>query len=163
VTHLLIVVYFRGREKQASYDPTNRMPLLVEQFASKASMKQRRGRAGRVREGTCFKLISRNTFDILNDHSEPEIQRVALDQTLLQLIFIGVEPRLGTFTKTLLDPPNRESLEAAIFCLQKIGAVERGPNDDLVITSLGAHLAGIPAPPLVGKRKYRPCWSRSLY
>jgi ATP-dependent RNA helicase DHX57 len=123
-------------------------------------MKQRRGRAGRVREGTCYKLISRATFDTLNEHSEPEIQRAALDQTVLQLIFIGVEPRLGSFTNTLLDPPNRNSLEAAIFSLQKMGAVERGPNDDVVVTPLGAHLAGIPAPPLVGKRK---CCSFFLY
>jgi HrpA-like RNA helicase len=115
-------------------------------------LKQRRGRAGRVREGTCYKLISRTTFDTLKEHSEPEIQRVALDQTLLQLIYIGVEPRIGLFTNTLLDPPNKGSLEAAIFSLRKIGAVERGPNDEVVATPLGAHLASIPAPPLVGKR-----------
>lgn len=37
------------REKQSSYDPVNRMPLLVERFASADSLKQRRGRAGRIR------------------------------------------------------------------------------------------------------------------
>jgi ATP-dependent RNA helicase DHX57 len=31
----------RCREKQSSFDPVNRMPMLVEQFASKASLKQR--------------------------------------------------------------------------------------------------------------------------
>ena len=37
------------KEKQSSYDPINRMPLLLETFASRDSLKQRRGRAGRVR------------------------------------------------------------------------------------------------------------------
>jgi ATP-dependent RNA helicase DHX57 len=128
------------------------MPLLVEQFASKASIKQRRGRAGRVREGTCYKLISRSTYESLPDHSEPEIRRVALDQTLLQLLFLGVECGTGSFTNTLLDPPSKESLDAAIFSLLKLGAVKRGSNDgDFVISPLGSHLAGIPAPPIIGK------------
>ena len=41
----------------------NRMPLLVEVFASQASI-QRRGRAGRVREGKCYKLIWRNVHSL---------------------------------------------------------------------------------------------------
>jgi HrpA-like RNA helicase len=148
----LFLLLPRGREKQASYDPVNRMPLLIEQFASKASMKQRRGRAGRVREGTCYKLISRKTFESIREHSAPEIHRVALDQTLLQLLFLGVENGHGTFTNSLLDPPRSESLNAAIFSLRKLGAIEQRSFDgSLIITPLGSHLAGIPAPPVVGK------------
>jgi ATP-dependent RNA helicase DHX57 len=131
------------------------MPLLVEQFASKASLKQRRGRAGRVRSGTCYKLICKTTFAGLKDHSEPEIRRVALDQTLMQLLFLGVESGAGTFMRTLLDPPSKESLDAASFSLTKIGAVEPGNGKgELVLTPLGVHLAGIPAPPIVGKSKF---------
>lgn len=117
-------------------------------------MKQRRGRAGRVRKGTCFKLVSRSTYASLKEHSEPEIRRVALDQTLLQLLFLGVERGSGTFTKTLLDPPSKDSLDAATYSLRKLGAVEPGRDKgDLDLTPMGAHLAGIPAPPTVGKSK----------
>jgi ATP-dependent RNA helicase DHX57 len=130
------------------------MPLLLEQFTSKASMKQRRGRAGRVREGTCYKLISRHTFEALPEHAEPEIRRVALDQTLLQLLFLGVENGHGIFTATLLDPPSEKSMEAATFSLCKLGAIERSGNEgNLIMTPLGSHLASIPAPPVVGKSK----------
>ena len=76
------------REKQSSYDPVNRMPLLVEVFASQASIKQRRGRAGRVREGKCYKLISKHTHANLHEHTAPGITRCALDQTLLSLLFL---------------------------------------------------------------------------
>jgi ATP-dependent RNA helicase DHX57 len=148
------IVIDSAREKQSSYDPTNRMPLLIEHFASKASLKQRRGRAGRVREGTCYKLISRATYGKLRDHGEPEIQRCALDQTLLSLLFLGVERGSGTFMSTLLDPPSKESLQAASSSLCKVGAVEPDPDGqagDLRLTPLGVHLAGIPAPPIVGK------------
>jgi ATP-dependent RNA helicase DHX57 len=142
------------REKQSSYDPSNRMPLLVDCFASRANLKQRRGRAGRVQSGTCYKLISKKTYDNLPEHGEPEILRCALDQTLLSLMFLGLERGTGTFLRTLLDPPSKSSVDAAVFSLQQIGAVTTG-DFDLSLTPLGLHLAGIPAPPSVGKSELR--------
>lgn len=140
------------REKESSFDPANRMPLLLEQFASQASLKQRRGRAGRVRKGVCYKLISKNTYDQLPAHGEPEIQRCALDQTLLSLLFLGVERGSGTFMKKLLDPPSQESVDSAFDYLRDLGAVAPGDAEgETVLTPLGMHLAGIPAPPSVGK------------
>ena len=128
------------------------MPLLVEQFASKASLKQRRGRAGRVREGVCYKLVSKNKYEKLLDHTLPEISRCALDQTLLSLLFIGVENGSGTFLRTLLDPPSQVAVDAAIFSLSKMGALEgEQQSNEVRLTPLGMHLAGIPAPPIVGK------------
>jgi HrpA-like RNA helicase len=91
----------------------------------------------------------------LLEHSEPEIRRVALDQTLLQLIFLGVENGAGTFMNSLLDPPSKESLTAAAFSLAKLGAVEQmATGGELRLTPLGSHLAGIPAPPIVGKSTF---------
>jgi ATP-dependent RNA helicase DHX57 len=142
------------REKQSSYDPFNRMPLLVERFAARANLKQRRGRAGRVRSGTCYKLISRKTYDNLPEHGEPEIHRCALDQTLLSLMFLGLERGTSTFLRTLLDPPSKSSVDAAVFSLQQLGAVTTG-DFNLSLTPLGLHLAGIPAPPSVGKSEFR--------
>lgn len=146
------VVIDSCREKQSSYDPTNRMPMLVEHFASKASLKQRRGRAGRVRAGKCYKLISRATHSKLPEHTAPEITRCALDQTLLSLLFLGVERGDGAFLQSLLDPPSQGSVDAAVFSLWKVGALEHvGGESELRLTPLGMHLAGIPAPPVVGK------------
>jgi hypothetical protein len=78
-------------------------------FASTAGLKQRRGRAGRVREGTCYKLISRRTYSNLSEHGEPEIQRSALDQAILSLLFLGMDcnPTPGGFLDSLLDPPSK--------------------------------------------------------
>lgn len=138
------------KEKQSSFDPTNRMPLLLERFASRDSLKQRRGRAGRVRPGTCYKLISSSLHGKLPEHGEPEIKRCALDQTLLSLIYLGLEDGSGEFTRTLLDPPSPQSIDSALQYLERIGALNR--DEGLAfLTPLGTHLAGIPSPPAVGK------------
>ncbi len=142
------------KEKQSSYDPSNRMPLLIETFASQDSLKQRRGRAGRVRPGTCYKLISRDKFNKLPEHGEPEIKRCALDQTLLSLVFLGIERSSGAFLSTLLDPPSQTSIDAAIYSLLKLGAINFSPKENILsLTPLGMHLAAIPAAPCVAKSK----------
>ena len=145
------VVIDSCREKQSSYDPMNRMPMLLDQFASKASLKQRRGRAGRVRSGKCYKLISRDTHSKLPEHTAPEISRCALDQTLLSLLFLGAEDGSGRFLQNLLDPPSQASVKAATESLQKTGALEEAGPGKLRLSPLGMHLAGIPAPPTIGK------------
>lgn len=55
------------------------------------------------------------------------------------------------FMQTLLDPPDKTSIEAAAFSLQSLGAVETNVSGSYALTPLGVHLAGIPAPPIVGK------------
>lgn len=148
LSSLLLLVIDTCREKESSYDPVNRMPLLLEQFASQASLKQRRGRAGRVRKGVCYKLISRNTYNKLKAHGDPEICRCALEQTLLSLLFLGFG---SDFMGKLMDPPPKQAVDSALFSLRKLGAVS---DSEGALTPLGMHLAGIPAPPSVGKRKH---------
>ena len=144
------VVIDTCKEKQSSFDPINRMPLLLERFASRDSLKQRRGRAGRVQAGTCYKLISKSSFNKLPEHGMPEIQRCALDQTILSLMFLGLEDGSGNFLRFLLDSPSERSVESAFESLEQLGAISREDRTSS-LTPLGKHLAGIPAPPTVGK------------
>ena len=58
---------------------------LITQFASQDSLRQRRGRAGRVQEGRCFRIITQNTFNKLSLHSVPEILRSPLENIILQI------------------------------------------------------------------------------
>ena len=133
--------------------------MISEYHPLTSGLKQRRGRAGRVRPGTCFKLISFGTFESLRNDTEPEILRTALDQTLLSLLFLGVDcSESGSFMSSLLDPPNAESLQSAWESLQTLGAVNVRKEQ---LTPLGMHLAGIPAPPVVGKSEYSSLLSRT--
>ena len=62
------------------------MSELVEVSVSKASSRQRCGRAGRVREGVCFRLFSRPMYDRLSNYSIPEMLRVPLEELCLHIM-----------------------------------------------------------------------------
>ena len=142
-----VVVIDGCREKQSSFDPANRMPLLLEQFACQDSLRQRRGRAGRVRPGVCFKLITKKRFSSLPEHGAPEITRCALDSTILNLKFLGLDTR--KFLNTMLDPPSPVSIATAVDALKLLGAVRNDEWEDLA--PLGMILAQIPTAPCVSK------------
>lgn len=69
-------------------------------------------------------------------------------------MFLGVEEGSGDFLSKLIDPPTQISIDAAIYSLEKIGALvssNTGKERRASLTPLGLHLAGIPAPPSIGK------------
>jgi len=53
----ITIVIDTCKEKQSTYDPVNRMPMLIERFASRDSLRQRRGRSGRVQKGITKSLL----------------------------------------------------------------------------------------------------------
>ena len=52
---------------------------------SKTSAIQRAGRAGRTKEGTVYRMMTQKTYQTLEDRKEPEIRRVPIHNTILQL------------------------------------------------------------------------------
>ena len=55
----VVYVVDAGRVKENRRDEMNETPTLVECWVSRASAKQRRGRAGRVRPGIAYHMFSR--------------------------------------------------------------------------------------------------------
>lgn len=49
--------------QERRHDPRRGMSLLVEDWVSRASALQRKGRAGRVRAGVCWGLYTRHRFE----------------------------------------------------------------------------------------------------
>ena len=60
--------------KELTLDKQTNYQSLKLQWASKASLTQRKGRAGRVSEGRCYRLITSQFYVGLNNFSEPEIK-----------------------------------------------------------------------------------------
>ncbi|KAF2646057.1 ATP-dependent RNA helicase A [Massarina eburnea CBS 473.64] len=141
----IVAVIDTGRVKETSYDPQNNMVRLSETWASRAACKQRRGRAGRVRAGDCYKMYTRNAEAKMAERPDPEIRRVPLEQLCLSIKAMGVQDVPG-FLGSALTPPDTTSVEGAIQLLGQMGAIT-----DNELTALGRHLSMIPADLRCGK------------
>ncbi|KAF2773151.1 P-loop containing nucleoside triphosphate hydrolase protein [Teratosphaeria nubilosa] len=141
----IVAVIDTGRVKETSFDPANNMVRLMEQWASKAACKQRRGRAGRVRAGKCYKLYTQKQEEKMADRPEPEIRRVPLEQLCLSVKAMGVGD-VPAFLASALTPPESLSVIGALTLLARIGALDKNE-----LTALGRHLSMIPADLRCGK------------
>ena len=141
----IVAVIDTGKVKETSFDPQNNMVKLEEVWASRAACKQRRGRAGRVQAGKCYKLYTRNAEAKMAERPEPEIRRVPLEQLCLSVRAMGVAD-VRAFLASALTPPESMAVEGAIELLSRMSAVD---GDEL--TALGQHLAMIPADLRCGK------------
>ena len=76
-----------GLAKEMRYDAATGVRTLMTGWISKASAEQRKGRAGRTGPGQCYRLYSEAVFDeLFEPFSRPEVQRMNLDATLLQIL-----------------------------------------------------------------------------
>lgn len=89
---------------------------------SKASAKQRSGRAGRTRPGKCFRLYPEKAFKKdLPDNTYPEILRSNLASTVLTLKKLGIKDLVHF---DFMDPPAPETLMRALELLNYLGALD---------------------------------------
>ncbi|KAL8088386.1 DExH-box ATP-dependent RNA helicase DExH6 isoform X2 [Apium graveolens] len=136
-----------GRMKEKSYDPYNNVSTLHSSWISKASAKQREGRAGRCQPGICYHLYSKLRAASLPAFQVPEIKRMPIEELCLQVKLLDPECKIDEFLKKTLDPPVFESMRNAIIVLQDIGAL----TPDEKLTELGEKLGSLPVHPLTSK------------
>ncbi|KAE8388656.1 P-loop containing nucleoside triphosphate hydrolase protein [Aspergillus alliaceus] len=136
----VVAVIDTGRVKETSYDPKDNMVRLQEVWASQAACKQRRGRAGRVRAGACYKLYTRQAEMKMAPRPDPEIRRVPLEQLCLSVKSMQGINDVATFLANTITPPESVSVEGALSFLHRVGALD---HDQL--TALGRYLSMIPA------------------
>ncbi|RAL04765.1 RNA helicase [Aspergillus ibericus CBS 121593] len=136
----IVAVIDTGRVKETSYDPRDNIVRLQEVWASQAACKQRRGRAGRVRAGTCYKLYTRQAEANMAHRPDPEIRRVPLEQLCLSVKAMQGINDVATFLANTLTPPESTAVEGALDFLHRVGALD---HDKL--TALGRYLSMIPA------------------
>lgn len=142
----IVAVVDAGRVKETGFDPATNMRTLEETWASRAACKQRRGRAGRVQAGTCYKLYTRNLeTQHMAERPEPEIRRVPLEQLCLSVRAMGTRDVAGFLARTP-TPPETAAVAGAVGTLRRMGALD---GDEL--TALGVQLAAIPADLRCGK------------
>nr|XP_018686326.1 PREDICTED: DExH-box ATP-dependent RNA helicase DExH1 isoform X3 [Musa acuminata subsp. malaccensis] len=135
-----------GKAKETSYDALNKLACLLPSWISKASAHQRRGRAGRVQPGVCYRLYPKILHDAMPQYQLPEILRTPLQELCLNIKSLQLGA-IATFLAKALQPPDPLSVKNAIEILKTIGALD----DTEELTALGRHLCMLPLDPNIGK------------
>ncbi len=126
-----------GLARVAEQAPWSGLPTRRTAKVSRASATQRAGRAGRTREGRCLRLYTLADFQTRPAYDAPEIARVDLAQTYLELAVAGA------LDLDWFEAPPEPAMRAARTLLERLGAL----HADGHVTSLGQQLAHMPLHP----------------
>jgi ATP-dependent helicase HrpB len=133
------VVIDAGLSRVPRYSPRTGMARLATVRVSRASADQRRGRAGRLEPGVCYRLWSAHEDAALLPRSLPEILETDLAPLVLELAVAGAEPSELSW----LDPPPDVSLREARSLLRQLGALDSSGR----VTQHGHRLARLSLAP----------------
>ncbi|WP_439106835.1 ATP-dependent helicase HrpB [Congregibacter sp.] len=137
------VVIDSGLERKPQFDPNTGMSRLATVKISQASSVQRKGRAGRLRPGTCYRLWTESQQQLLNAQDDPEILSADLTALALQLFAFGVyDPQELVW----LTAPPVGPYQQAVALLLELAAI-RHTDSGLRLTPHGAAMAKIAAHP----------------
>ncbi|WBU30421.1 ATP-dependent helicase HrpB [Rhodopseudomonas palustris] len=133
-----------GLSRVPRYEPDLGLTRLETVRASRAAVDQRRGRAGRIEPGVCYRLWDEPQTASLPAYTQPEILSADLSSLLLDLAQWGVaDPSSLAF----LDPPPQPALKEARELLGELGALD----PDGRITDEGRSLRAMALPPRLAR------------
>jgi len=140
------VVIDGGLSRVPRFSPRTGMTSLETVRVSRASADQRRGRAGRIAPGVCYRLWGEHEQHHLVAQSSPEILEADLAPLALELAAFGIE---NPAALRWLDEPPSAAYAQARELLAELGAL--GPASGSAaagrITPRGRRMAGLPLHP----------------
>jgi ATP-dependent helicase HrpB len=142
------VVIDSGLTRVLRHDPSTGMNRLMTVTVSGASAEQRKGRAGRLGPGVCYRLYSSETYRALVPFSQPEIMVTDLAPLALELAVWGVKDR-GQLS--WLDVPPASAWEQAVLLLKDLGALD--PTGG--VTAAGRAMVRLPLHPRLARLMLR--------
>ncbi|CAG80826.1 YALI0D09955p [Yarrowia lipolytica CLIB122] len=141
----IVYVIDPGFVKENVFNPKTGMESLIVTPCSQASSEQRRGRAGRVGPGMCFRLYTKRAFESeLPPNTTPEILRSNLCGVVLMLMSLGI---VNILSFEFMDPPPKDTLIKALELLYALGAI----NDKGQPTKIGRQMAEFPTDPMLAR------------
>ncbi|MEI8027520.1 MAG: ATP-dependent helicase C-terminal domain-containing protein [Pseudomonadota bacterium] len=135
-----------GWHLSGRYSPWSGLPIVEKKKIAKDSAVQRMGRAGRVEAGVCVRLYSQREFDYRNDFTAPEISRVDMTQTLLELYslkLLSIQDGGDVhYHFEWFQLPELDHVKSAVNTLRSLGAIH-----ETGVSSLGTQMARKPMHP----------------
>ncbi|GJE18957.1 ATP-dependent helicase HrpB [Methylobacterium marchantiae] len=138
------IVVDSGLSRVPLYEPGIGLTRLVTARSSRASVDQRRGRAGRTEPGICYRLWTEAATNALEPFTRPEILAADLSGLLLDCAAWGVP---DPATLSFLDSPPAPALAEARLMLRDLSALDT----DGRLTEMGRALRAIPLPPRLAR------------
>lgn len=114
----IVYVIDSGLELNVKFDPVANVNIMNKNFISQAQMTQRKGRAGRTKQGVCFHLYTPHEEFNAIKYPEPEIKCIDLKNTCLSLMKIcsdtntknnlcSIEETINMFLN-FIEPPDKQ-------------------------------------------------------
>lgn len=138
------IVVDSGLCRKLVYDARTGLSHLETVTISKDMATQRRGRAGRVAEGICYRLWTQTSEHLMEDQRRPEIEEADLTSMVLDIAAFGEN---NPQSLLWLTPPSSSNLLNAKELLLSLEAIE----PDGSITPLGRKMATLPCHPRIAK------------
>ena len=126
-----------GFKRSPRFDPASGMTALETLRVSQASAEQRKGRAGRLGPGVCYRLWPESEMRALSVHDDPEIRIADLTPLVLELA------AWGTSDVPWLEAPPAAAFAQAQDVLKQLGAIDSEGK----ITTHGKAMAKLPLHP----------------
>jgi ATP-dependent helicase HrpB len=142
------VVIDSGLTRRLQHDPATGMNRLVTVAVSKAAGEQRKGRAGRLGPGVCYRLYSRHDFQGMIPFTPPEMLLADLSPLILELAVWGSKDPTGL---SWLTPPPKAAWESGRRLLMDLGALD----PDGSVTPVGRSMARLPLHPRLARLSQR--------
>ena len=126
------------------YNPRNFTSSLIESSVSKASCNQRKGRAGRTHEGSCYRLYKRMDFETRPEYTTEEIYRTDLSEVVLRMAELGIT---NFYDFDFIANPGKEGIIGAVDTLNMLGALD----SDNCLSEIGKMMVRFPLEPRISR------------
>ncbi|CAG9789289.1 unnamed protein product [Diatraea saccharalis] len=136
-------------------DENTNFTSLQLAWASKTNCEQRAGRAGRVRDGRVYRLVTDKFYDTFSQECPPEIVRCPLERLVLLAKMLDMGPPSDVLALAM-DPPDMSNIHRTILVLKEMGAMKKLSDgewcpSDGDLTYLGRVMAKLPIDVRVSK------------
>jgi ATP-dependent helicase HrpA len=133
-----------GHARISRYSHRSKIQRLPIERISQSSANQRAGRCGRVAEGICIRLYSREDYAARPEFTEPEILRTNLSAVMLQMLSL----KLGDIEDfPFIEPPDDKMIRDGKTVLHEVNALDKQGK----LTETGKRLAMLPTDPKLAR------------